>query len=194
MRRTQDDCCLEDGRRHIRRNLGNPSEWRVGTLLTTNKEARTTDLQLQGIRVCQPICFKKQLFFHFWLHWVFVAAHWLSLVAVSSCGSWASRFGGFSCGAHGVQQLWCVGSVVAARGLQSLGFSSCGARAQLPCGMCNLPTAGIKPVSPALAGGFLTTGPLGKSKPEYLQLEYKRRNQRCQRNFVFDDLFAAKKT
>ena len=29
--------------------------------------------------------------------------------------------------------------------------------------MWNLPGTGIEPVSPALSGGFLTTGPLGKS-------------------------------
>ena len=29
--------------------------------------------------------------------------------------------------------------------------------------MCNLPRLGIKPVPPALGGGFLTTGPPGKS-------------------------------
>ena len=29
--------------------------------------------------------------------------------------------------------------------------------------MWDLPGPGIEPVSPALAGGFLTTGPLGKS-------------------------------
>ena len=43
MRRTQDDCCLEM-EEITRRNLGNLSERRVGTLLTTNKETRTTDL------------------------------------------------------------------------------------------------------------------------------------------------------
>ena len=37
--------------------------------------------------------FLKFLFIYFWLHWVFVAAHGLSLVAVS---------GGYSL-------LWCVG-------------------------------------------------------------------------------------
>ena len=30
------------------------------------------------------------------------------------------------------------------------------------CGMCDLPRPGIEPVSPALAGGFLTTAPPGK--------------------------------
>ena len=43
------------------------------------------------------------------------------------------------------------------------GFNSDGAEAQLPPGMWNLPRAGIKPMSPALAGGCLTTGPPVKS-------------------------------
>ena len=49
-------------------------------------------------------------------------------------------------------------SVVAARKL-----SSCGAWALLPQSMWNLPGPEIEPMSPALAGGFLTTGPPGKS-------------------------------
>ena len=50
-----------------------------------------------------------------------------------------------------------VASVVAARGLRG-----CGAQAQLLWGMWDLPGPGGWPVSPALAGGFLTTGPPGK--------------------------------
>ena len=106
-----------------------------------------------------------------------------------------SRCTGFSsCGAR-AQQLWCMGSrhvdsVVVARGLQSTGsvvvvhglqargLSSCGsqalehrlgsrgARAQLLRGMWDLPRTGIEPGPPALAGGFLTTVPPGKS-PTY---------------------------
>ena len=87
-------------------------------------------------------------YFYFWLHWVFVAACGLSLVAASGgysslrctgfslqwlllLRSTGSRHAGFSsCSmraqqlwhvgsrACGLQQLWCVGSVVAARGLQ----------------------------------------------------------------------------
>ena len=41
-------------------------------------------------------------------------------------------------------------------------LSSCGARAQLLRGMWDLPRPGIEPVSPALAGGFLTIAPPGK--------------------------------
>ena len=50
------------------------------------------------------------------------------------------------------QSTWA--SVVAARGL-----SRCGALAQLPHNMRNLPRPEIEPPSSALAGGLLTTGP-----------------------------------
>ena len=40
-------------------------------------------------------------------------------------------------------------------------------RAWLLCGMWNLPGPGTEPMSPALAGGFLTTGPL-KEVPNVL--------------------------
>ena len=49
-------------------------------------------------------------------------------------------------------------SVVVAHGL-----SSCGTRAYLLRGTWDLPGSGLEPVSPALAGGFLTTVPSGKS-------------------------------
>ena len=40
------------------------------------------------------------------------------------------------------------------------GFGICGAQAQLFCGMWNLPGAGIKPVSPALAGREVLHSPV----------------------------------
>ena len=101
---------------------------------------------------------------YFWLHWVFVAVHGLSLVAVS---------GGYS-------SLWCTGfSLRWLLLLQSMGsrrpgfrgcgsqalesrLRSCGTRALLLRGMWDLPEPGIEPMSPALAGGFLTTVPPGK--------------------------------
>ena len=104
------------------------------------------------------------LFIYFWLRWVFVAARGLSLVAVS--GAYSS--------------LWCAGfSLLWLLSLQSngsrcLGFSncgswalerrlsSCGTRAQLLHSMWDLPGPGFEPLSPALAGGFLTTEPPGK--------------------------------
>ena len=55
-------------------------------------------------------------------------------------------------------------------GSRYTGFSSCstwaqlfGAGGYLSHGMWDLPGWGIKPMSPALASGFLTTGPTGKS-------------------------------
>ena len=60
------------------------------------------------------------LFIYFWLHWVFVAAHGLSLVAVS--GGYSSlRCIGFSL--QWLLLLWSMGCRCA-------GFSSCGTRAQ----------------------------------------------------------------
>ena len=66
--------------------------------------------------------FKKfiYLFIYFWLHWVFVAAHGLSLVATNGatlhCSVRASHCGGFSyCGARA---LGAQASVVVAHGLQ----------------------------------------------------------------------------
>ena len=56
------------------------------------------------------------------------------------------------------QALGLQASVVAACIL-----SSCSGGPLLPCSMWDLPGPGIKSVSPALAGRFLTTGPLGKS-------------------------------
>ena len=42
--------------------------------------------------------------------------------------------------------------------------SNCSTQAWLPNSLWNLPGPGIEPMSPALAGGFLTTGPPGKSQ------------------------------
>ena len=84
------------------------------------------------------------------------------------CSARASHCSGFSCSG-----AWALGTpalVVAARGLSSCGqralerrLSSCGTRAQLLHSMWDLPGPGLKPVSNALAGGFLTTVPPGKS-------------------------------
>ena len=43
----------------------------------------------------------------------------------------------------------------------------CGASAQLYWGLWNLPQSGIKPTSLARAGGFLTTGPPGRSQTSF---------------------------
>ena len=71
------------------------------------------------------------------------------------CSACASHCIGFSC--CGARALGTWASVVVAHGL-----SSCGSRAQLLHGMWDLPGPELEPVSPALAGGFLTTAPPGK--------------------------------
>ena len=64
--------------------------------------------------------FLINLFIYFWLHWVFVAEHGLSLVVVS---------GGYS-------SLWCAGFslqwllLLRSTGSRHVGFSSCGTQAQ----------------------------------------------------------------
>ena len=62
-------------------------------------------------------------FLNFWLHWVFVDVHRLSLAAVGGatflCAMWIYHCGGFSC--CRVQALGTWASVVAALRLQSTG-------------------------------------------------------------------------
>ena len=89
---------------------------------------------------------------YFWLCWVFVAAWGL----FSSCREWGLLSG---CGARASLQrlllLWSTGSRVHKP-------HSGGSWAWLFHSLWNLPGSGIEPVSPALAGEFLTTEPSGK--------------------------------
>ena len=64
--------------------------------------------------------------------------------------------------------LTVTASLVVEHRLQTRRLSSCGSRAQLLRGMWDLPRPGLKPVSPALAGGFSTTAPPGKPTPHLL--------------------------
>ena len=84
-----------------------------------------------------------------------VVMHWLLMAMASRCRAQAV----------GTRAL-----VVAADGLSSCGLwalehtlGSCGTGAWLLCSMWDLTQPGIEPVSPALAGGFLSTVPPGKS-------------------------------
>ena len=87
--------------------------------------------------------------------------------ATLHCSVRASHCRGFSyCEARA---LGAQASVVVACGLSGCGLralelrlSSCGARALLLHGMWDLPGPGLAPLSPAMAGGFLTTAPPGK--------------------------------
>ena len=67
----------------------------------------------------------------------------LQCCGFSCCGPWAVGVW--------AQKLWLAGSVIVAH------------RLRCSAARGNLPRPGIKPVSPALAGGFLTTAPPAKS-------------------------------
>ena len=58
--------------------------------------------------------------------------------------------------------LTIAASLVAEHRLQTRRLSSRGSRAQLLCGMWDLPRPGLEPVCPELAGRFSTTAPPGK--------------------------------
>ena len=87
---------------------------------------------------------------------------------LTSCGTQASHCDGFSsCGA---QAVGTQVSAAAGRGLSGCGslalehrLNSCGAWAWLLCSLWDPPGPGLEPVPPALAGGFFTTEPPGKS-------------------------------
>ena len=76
--------------------------------------------------------------------------------AFSSCGKWGPLF----IAVRG--PLSIAASLVVEHRLQTRRLSSCGSWTQLLRGMWDLPRPGLEPVSPALAGGFLTTAPPGK--------------------------------
>ena len=101
------------------------------------------------------------LFIYFWLRWLYLAVCMLSLV-VASRGYSSLQCMGFSL--RWLLLLRSMGSRHA--GVRSCGsralerrLSSCGAWASLLCGVWELPGPGLEPLSPALAGGFLTTAP-----------------------------------
>ena len=98
-----------------------------------------------------------QLLLHFALGLSVVEASrvYSSLLGAGSSLQWlllwstGCRCSGFSSCGSPARELW---------------LSSCGSRAWLLHGMWNLPGLGIKPVSLALQGGLLTTGPPGKPR------------------------------
>ena len=74
----------------------------------------------QKAREPKKFFFNLNVFVYFWLRWVFVAAHGLSLVAASGGYSWL-RCAGFS--------LWWL-LLLQSTGSRRPGFSSCGMWAQ----------------------------------------------------------------
>ena len=101
---------------------------------------------------------------YFWLYWSSLLC-WLSLLVCGRLIAVASFVAD--------HRLWGVWALVAvACGLNSWGsqalelpLSSCVTWTWLFCDMWDLPGPGIKPTSPALAGGFFTTQPPGKPGP-----------------------------
>ena len=85
------------------------------------------------------------------------------LLLLWSMGS--RRMGFSSCGMQ-AQQLWLTGSRAQAQQLWRTGLV-----AHVSCGMWDLPRPGLEPVSPALAGRFLTTAPPGKSLNIFLNVK-----------------------
>ena len=75
-----------------------------------------------------------------------------------------------SCGKRGPlfiavrRPLTIAAPPIAEHRLQTRRLSNCGSRAQLLRGMWDPPRPGLEPVSPPLAGGFLTTAPPGKPR------------------------------
>ena len=110
----------------------------------------------------------NHLFTYFWLCWVFVALHRLSLVLVSEGHPWL-QCAGFSL--LWLHLLWSTGSRIS-------GFSSCSTRAQwLQLVASRAPaqylwlTSLVQAVSPALTGRFLLTAPPEKSlEVEFLKI------------------------
>ena len=86
--------------------------------------------------------------------------------AFSSCGKWGPLF----IAVRG--PLTIAASLVAEHRLQTRRLSNCGSQAQLLRGMWDLPRPGLEPVSPALAGRFLTTAPPGKPFLLFLSKDY----------------------
>ena len=112
------------------------------------------------------------IYLFYWLRWVFHCC----VLAFSSCSergllfvavrglfiAVASLVVEHRLQAHKLQQLWHTGFSSCGSRAQERRLSSCGTRAQFLRGMWDPPGPGLDPMSPALAGGFLTTAPPGK--------------------------------
>ena len=80
----------------------------------------------------------------------------LCVRALSSC----SKRGPLFTVVHGPPTI--AASPIAEHRLQTRRLSSCGSRAQVLCGIWDLPRLGLEYVPPALAGRLSTTAPPGK--------------------------------
>ena len=132
----------------------------AGGTLRTNRCIPTPETQL----LQDKTIFKNYLFT--WLRCVFIDARGFSLVvlrrATLRCGAGASQGGGLSCG--GAQALSAWASVVSAgRPFENKG-SAVVQGLRCSATRWTLPGPGVELVSAALANGFLSTLPPGKSR------------------------------
>ena len=97
---------------------------------------------------------------YFWLCWLSRVA---AIGGYSCCGMWTSHCSGFSrCRAR------APGGVGFASVVVEHGLSSCVHGLSCPAACGNLSKSGVQPVSPAVASGFVTTEPLGKTRKNNL--------------------------
>ena len=110
--------------------------------------------------------FLKKLFIYLFILFLAVLGLRFCARAFSSCGERGPLF----IAVRG--PLTLAASLVAEHRLQTRRLSNCGSRAQLLHGMWDLPRPGLEPVSPALAGRFSTTAPLGKPYFSFTQFHH----------------------
>ena len=139
-------------------NLGSTEKYKKEIITTHNSSTQRRQLctffkiEIQLIyNVVQLCTFLFLIFIYYLFIFGCVGSQLRHLGSLLQCAG--SRARGLCSCARCALQLWHKGSVVAAHGL------SCPAA----CGIL-VPRPGIEPVSPALEGGFLNTGPPGKSQ------------------------------
>ena len=131
---------------------------------THSPDPRHRIIKYVSLKIKGP--FKIFIYFYFFYFLIFKIYLFMAVLGLRFC---ARAFS--SCGERGPLFIAVRGpltieaSLVAEHRLQTRRLSSCGSRAQLLCGMWDLPRPGLEPVSPALAGRFSTTAPPGKPGP-----------------------------
>ena len=127
------------------------------SIITSSYKARYSNINVTQLKL-QAFLTVNINFFFFKFIYLFLAVLGLRFCvrAFSSCGKQGPLF----ITVHG--PLTIAASLVVEHRLQTRRLSSCGSRAQLLRSMWDLPTPGLEPVSPALAGRFSTTAPPGK--------------------------------
>ena len=116
-------------------------------------------MEMQKIKI--SIIFKINFIYLFIYGFIYLRVFIAVLGLFSGCSQQRLLF----VAVHGFSLWWLL--FLKSIGSRHVTFSSCGAWAQLLRGMQDLPGLGIEPVSPALAGGFLTTAPPVKPKNQH---------------------------